>query len=266
MASGAGPAATRATILASIAAASTPALATALLDEYEEITRRFHRADFRPSELGGGRFGEAALRICQHICLGKFTPLSKKLPNVDQVLKELENSPTATADDAYRLHIPRTIRVIYDLRNKRDVAHLKPGSVSPNFTDASLILGNASWVVAEIVRLSHATDIGTAQSIVDGLVQRRVPLVWTEGDVVRVLDPSLKYWEQTLILLYHFHPDWVSEAQLVEWLGYSNPTMYRKRVLEWLHKHAFIHLKDGKVKILPPGLAHVEQTPKLQGK
>src|SRR6266853_92172 len=254
MAAVAGPVTTRAEILTSIAAASTTELSERLLGEFEELTRRFHRGDFRPSELSGGRFGEAAFRICEHVCFAKHTPLSKMLPKTDDLVKTLENVAAPVADATFRVHIPRTLRLIYDLRNKRDVAHLGAG-VSPNFADASLILSTASWVVAEIVRLSHKCDIATAQQIVDGLVQRRVPLIWTEGGIVRVLKPSLDYREKVLVILYHFHPEWLSASDLSNWIEYSlNVAKFRERVLQPLHDQALIHYSDGRCKMLPPGL------------
>jgi hypothetical protein len=259
----AGATTTRAEILASVAAASTAELAGRLLVEFEELTRRFHLGDFRPSELSGGRFGEAAFRICEHVCFGTSTSLDKMLPKTDDLVRNLENTPGTRADPTYRIHIPRTLRLIYDLRNKRDVAHLGAG-VSPNFSDASLILGTASWVVAEIVRLSHICDIATAQEIVDGLVQRRVPLIWTEGGIVRVLKPTLDFDEKALVILYHFHPEWVDVGDLVKWVEHSHVTKFRDRVLRPLHDSAKVQLADGRCKILPPGLKFVEETPKLR--
>jgi hypothetical protein len=259
----AGPSATRAEILASLATASTPELAARLLDEFDQLNARFHLADYRPSELSGGRFGEAAFRICQYVCTGKHTPLGKTLPRVDQILEDLEQIPSSKADDSYRLHIPRTIRLIYDLRNKRDVAHLGAG-VSPNFTDASLILGCASWVIAEIVRISHKCDIATAQRIVDGLVQRRVSLLWTEDDIVRVLKPSLSFGDKTLVILNHMYPEWVLDKDLFRWVEYSTLTHYRSKVLAVLHDRALIHHAGDRSKILPPGLKYVEESPDLK--
>ena len=46
----------------SLAAASTQELAEKLLEEYDQINERFHLADYRPSELSGGRFSEAMRR------------------------------------------------------------------------------------------------------------------------------------------------------------------------------------------------------------
>src|SRR5689334_13637093 len=104
-----GPTATRAEILTSVATASTRPLADRLLDEFEELTRRYQLGDFRPSELSGGRFGEASFRICEQACFGTHTALGKTLPNCDELVKKLESS--GTADDAYRIHIPRATRV-----------------------------------------------------------------------------------------------------------------------------------------------------------
>ena len=242
----------------SIAKAATSGLADKLLEEFDELNRRYYLADFRPSELSGGRFSEASFRICEQVCFGKHTPVKKKLPNVDELVRRLEQTASSLADDTFRLHIPRSLRLIYDLRNKRDVAHLGEG-VSPNFTDASLVLACASWVVSEIVRVCHQCDVNTAQSIVDSLIQRRSPLIWTEGDIVRVLKPSLSYADKVLLILHHLQPDWVQEGQLFGWVEYSNPTDFRNKVLRKLHAKALIHYAGGKAKILPPGNVYVEQ-------
>lgn len=248
---------TRSTVHSSIAALATSDLADALLDELDQLANRFDLGDFQPSELSGGRFAEAAFRICQEVCTGTHTAIGKTLPPVDQLLRTLEQTPSTGTDDAFRLHIPRSLRLIYDLRNKRDVAHLGAG-VSPNFADASLILACASWVTAEIVRLSYQCDITTAQRIVDNLVQRRTSLIWTEDDIVRVLDPSLSTRDKVLLILHHLQPDWVEDAKLRAWVEYSNATRFRNDVLGGLHAEALIHYANGSARILPPGNQHVE--------
>jgi hypothetical protein len=247
----------RAEVHASISAISTDKLADSLLEEFDELNHRYYLGDFRPSELSGARFSEAAFRICQHVCSGTHTPIGKKLPRIDHLIEQLGQTPSSAADDSFRIHIPRTLGLIYDFRNKRDVAHLGHG-VSPNFSDASLVLSNASWVVAEIVRISHQCDIETAQTIVDSLIQRRTPMIWSEGDFVRVLDPEMPYQDQVLLILHHFQPEWLTEDQLFEWVEYSNQSAFRKNVLLKLHKSALIHFKDGKAKILPTGNSYVE--------
>lgn len=248
---------TRAAVHASITALATADLADVLLDELDELTHRFDLGDFQPSELNGGRFAEAAFRICEYVCTGTHTAIGQTLPRVDQLLQRLAQTQAAIANDTFRLHIPRSLRLIYDLRNKRDVAHLGTG-VSPNFADASLILSCATWVTAEIVRISHQCDITTAQSIVDSLVQRRTSLIWTEDDIVRVLDPSLSYKDNVLLILHHLQPDWVEDSKLFGWVEYSNATQFRQNVLGGLHNDALIHYANRFAKILPPGNRYVE--------
>ena len=104
------------------------ALVDELIDAFAEAKRRFYRDDLRPSAIEGGRFAEAVFRVLEWATTSKYLPLGKTLPSVDKLLASLQN---ASGPESVRLHIPRTLRVIYDIRNKRDVAHLGDG-IDPN--------------------------------------------------------------------------------------------------------------------------------------
>ena len=64
---------------------------------------------------------------------------------------------------------------------------------------------------------------------------------------------------QTLALLYQ-SLGWVGDAELCNSVEYSNATVYRKTVLEKLHKERLIEFdkKNKRAKISPKGSAHVE--------
>jgi hypothetical protein len=109
-----------------------------------------------------------------------------------------------------------------------------------------------------MVRIGHKCDITTAQAIVDELVERKSPLLWHEGDVTRVLDPSLKVPQQVLLVLHHFAPDRVEEQKLFRWIEYSSISDFRTKVLRPLHEKAFIDYRGGSAVILPPGNASIE--------
>ena len=124
--------------------------------------------------------------------------------------------------------------------------------------DATLVLHAAQWVMAELVRIFHNTDILTATAIVNSLVDRTVPLIWQAGDVTRVLDPKMSLSDQTLLLLYAA-PKGLSDKQLAQSLEQGKLANYR-RVLSRLHSERRIEYNrdSGRVIISPTGISHVE--------
>jgi hypothetical protein len=244
--------------LSGITAIAGKDLADRLIAEYDEIMKRFASGDHRPTELSGGRFAEAAFRVCQAACHLPVTPLGRQLPRSDLLCSQLENVPASHADEAYRIHVPRALRMIYDFRNKRDVAHLGAG-VSPNFPDSSLVVAVSGWVLAEFVRLTFNCSPTEAQLIVDSLADRRIPLVWQHGNVIRVLDTSLGFREKTLAVLYHLDPLHPTERQLFEAVEYSSLGKYRENILEPLHEDSLIDYRNGVIILLPTGKRIVER-------
>ncbi len=233
-------------------------LADRLLAEYDEVLKRFAAGDHRPTELSGGRFAEAGFRICQIACSLPVTPLGRQLPRSDQLCSQLENVPAAQANESFRIHVPRALRTIYDFRNKRDVAHLG-AEVSPNFPDSSLVIAISGWVLAEFVRLTFSCPPAQAQLIVDSLADRRIPLVWQQADIIRVLDPALEFRERTLAVLYHLDPVHPSDKQLFDAVEYSSLGKFRDNILEPLHDQALIDYRNGTIILLPPGKRIVER-------
>src|SRR4029077_15319858 len=123
------------------------------LEAHSEAKRNFYLGRLRLNEVEGGRFCEAAFRILQQIATGRFTPINKHL-DTDKVIQQLAALPAGGHSDSIRLHIPRSLRVVYDIRNKRDAAHLAD-NIDPNLQDATLVVSMIDWVLAEFVRLYH---------------------------------------------------------------------------------------------------------------
>lgn len=232
-------------------------LVNALLDEFAEARRRHFLGDLGPQAVNGGRFSEAAIRILEWETTGSYTPIGSKRMKVDDQIRALERLPSASASDSVRLHIPRALRVIYDVRNGRNTAHRSDG-IDPNKQDASLIVAVMSWVVAEFVRLHHAVTADQAQAVIDALVTREVPLIQEVDGFPRVLK-TLAASDHCLVLLYWFGEVGTTREVLSNWL----PVTMRAnlpRTLRALHDKHRVHFADPKATILAPGIRYVEES------
>src|SRR5713226_3230588 len=159
-----------------------------LLSAYQDAKHNFFLGGLRLSAVEGGRFCEAAFRLLEHVIKGTSTDLNRPLDS-EKLILALSNSPK-TFPDSIRLHIPRAIRVVYDVRNTRDAAHLADG-IDPNLQDATLVCSVLDWILAEFVRVFHQVSASEAQQIVDGLVTRRAPAVQDFAGFLKVLKPNL---------------------------------------------------------------------------
>ncbi|NKS22281.1 hypothetical protein GS467_13850 [Rhodococcus hoagii] len=188
-----------------------------LVETFLEAKRRFHLGDLRPNEVEGGRFAEAAFRILEHEVFGSHTPVGTTLTKVPQLVQKLGSSP-ATAGDSLRIHIPRNLQAIYDIRNKRDVAHL--GAIDANLQDATLVVCILDWVFAEFVRIFHSVSSIEAEELIRKIVTREVPAIQMFGDFPKVLK-SLSTPNTVLTLLYWKNSEGATRQQLFDWVAGS---------------------------------------------
>lgn len=226
----------------------------AIVDAYLEIESNFVLEKWKASELDAGHFVEAVRRLLELELFGSYTAFSDKLePFHDGVLTKYEQ---ATGNhDSYRMIIPRTLKAVYNIRNKRGVGHIS--DVSPNEMDAAFILYSAKWVLAELVRLNSKMSATETQKLMDKIVERKIGLLWKEEDVTRVLDTNLVSKEQVLVLLYDESPR--SEDELRSIIEYSNKTNFKK-ILTKLHRNRLIEYRDnGECLISPTGIEEAEE-------
>ena len=207
--------------------------------------------------MNGGKFTEACARILEQELTGTYTPLGTPIRNMALLLRGFESQP-ATHNESIRVHIPRVLLSIYNIRNRRGVGHLG-GDVNANVADSTLIISNADWILAELYRIFYSTSLEEAQKIVNELVSRKLILVHKIGQTYRVLATFLSFKEQTLLLLMTSYPNPVTDKELIEHLEYSNPSMFKTRILLPLHKERKIEFsKNGEALILPPGVKFIE--------
>ncbi|MGH9612658.1 MAG: hypothetical protein ACRD4P_06225 [Bryobacteraceae bacterium] len=228
-----------------------------LLEAYVEAKRNFYLGGLRLSAVEGGRFCEAAFRILEEATTGKFTPLGKQI-DVEKLRDRLANLPSAEYNDSIRLHIPRALRVVYDIRNKRDAAHLAD-NIDPNLQDSSLVIYSLDWVLAEFVRLYHTVSANEAQGIVESLVTRRAPVVQDFAGFLKVLNPALPAGDYALVLLYQRGKFGATFDDLSSW---SKPRMranLKTTLARLVNDRAFAHFDGSRYFITESGLRDVER-------
>lgn len=225
-----------------------------LLDAYDEAKRNFHLGGLRLNAVEGGRFCEAVFRLMQQTAFSRFDRLGKQL-DTQRLIRDLE---AATGKpDSIRLHIPRALRVVYDVRSKRDAVHLADG-IDPSLQDATMVVSMLDWVMAELVRLYHDVEPDEAQQMVESLVTRSVPVVQDFDGFLKVLRPDLSARDHCLVLLYQRGAQGVSFEELRAW---ARPAMRAnlKRTLDALeHERAYVHSIGAVYKITRAGEREVE--------
>ncbi len=196
----------------------------------------------RLSAVEGGRFCEAAYRILEQVATGSFVPLGRRL-NADQLARQLAALPVGSVSDSIRLHIPRALRVIYDVRNNRDAAHLADG-IDPNIQDSSVVVAILDWTLAEFVRLHHGVEASEAHELIAGLVTRKAPVIEDFDGFLKVLNPELQAGDHCLVLLYQRGRLGATVKQLTEWARPSMRANLRRTLRRLEHDLAFVH-SDG---------------------
>jgi hypothetical protein len=245
------------TIRSGLSVSNDPKLVDELLASYVDAKRNFYLGGLRLSAVEGGRFCEAAYRLLEQRAKGSFTPLASQL-RTEKLGPFLENLPPSSQPDSIRLHIPRALRVVYDIRNKRDAAHLGDG-IDPNLHDAFLVVSILDWVLSEFVRLYHSVDANEAQKIVESIVTRKAPAVQDFDGFLKVLNPHLPASDFVILLLYQRGPGGADFVALSEWV---KPTMRKNlsRTLDQLtHDRAFIHQNSSGYHITATGMREVER-------
>jgi len=200
------------------------------------------------SELNGGRFCEIVYSIIDGMVSGEFA-VSKPKSMVESCRK-LENQ--SSLPRGLRLLVLKLLPALYEIRNNRGVGHVG-GEVNSNYMDCAVVVSMCSWIMAELVRTQSDITADEAQSIVDSLSERKIPLVWEDEGLKRVLVPSMSMMDKILVLL-HSCASGSNFSQLSEWVESTNST-YFKKMLKKLHAQKFVEFNQttSTVKILPPG-------------
>ncbi|HET7388184.1 MAG TPA: hypothetical protein VFJ19_16135 [Nocardioidaceae bacterium] len=222
-----------------------------LVTEYGEIVKSYREGRWKTTELDAGWFCEIVYTIlAAYLDGGHYPARASKPGDLISACEKLKTTPKESGPDSARFTIPRILIGLYQVRSQRGVAHVG-GVVDANHMDATYVLHACQWVMAEMVRMFHDTDVKTATAIVDTLVDRTLPVVWRVGDLRRLLDTGLSDRDSVLLLLYS-EPKGLPDRQLAAFMEKRLDNL-RTRVLRPLHTDRFIEYKNpGDAAVISP--------------
>lgn len=226
-----------------------------LLDCYQEQKRNYFLGNHRPTEVEGGRFSEAAFRMLEHFGGIAATPIGRQL-DTDALIRKLQGLPTSFPD-SIRIHIPRTLRVIYDIRNKRDAAHLADG-IDPNLQDASFVFASLDWILAELIRLSGGINPNDAFNLIKAITVNAIPAIEDFNGFLKTLKPNLKVSEIVLLLLYHQGSKGASYDELYNWVKPTQRANLKSTLSRMEHDKDFIVFQSNRYNITRLGILEVQ--------
>lgn len=229
-----------------------------LIETFNKVLENYNRSHWEPAELNAGKFCEVVYTIIKGHTESNYPSRAQKPRNFVDACRSFEQLPN-TFPRSIRIQIPRLLIGLYEIRNNRNVGHVG-GDVNPNYMDSTIVLHMTKWIVAELVRIFHNIDIDSATKIISKIIERIDPLIWQVDDNYRVLDNSLTMKEKTLLLLYH-QSGKVPESILVQWLEYSNVSVFRRDILKNCHKSRLIEYNQSNrtAELSPLGAKLVEE-------
>jgi hypothetical protein len=233
-----------------------------LLECYQEQRANYFLGKHRPTEVEGGRFSEAAFRMLESYCSLPLTPIGTQI-NTEGLIKTLANLPANTFNESVRLHVPRMLRVVYDIRNKRDAAHLADG-IDANLQDATFVFSALDWVLAEFIRLSTSITPEQAVKLIKGVTVNVTPSIEEFDGFLKTLNPSLGPGDRILILLYQRNSLGASIVELTGWLKPSQRTNIKRSLSQLEHDKDFVVLVGGNYKITRRGILHIQNKKLLE--
>lgn len=184
-----------------------------LIDEFVSLERRYVLGDWEPATLDGGQFAEVAARIIYH---QDACNLNRRRP-VGQCLRYVEDDDQQRQhhypDRKSALHSCRVLRAIYKFRSDRGAVHIDP-EYSANQVDSRLVIANARWVLAELLRVFWSGSRSTVARVVRDIVRFEVPAVLELGGRVLLQRTDCTTEEEIILLLHHAGEEGLDRGQL----------------------------------------------------
>jgi hypothetical protein len=231
---------------------------TSLLKHFSKLVEELQKEEWADAIAASGKFIEAVLKAL-FVQIGKTPPAGRGF-KADFIINGLAQVPDGSAHDSVRLTIPRACRFVYDIASNRGGRH-DPDEIDPNQMDANAAVMNCSWILAEMIRVAQkgAVDTNEAKALVDGLVEKRYPLIEDVDGRVYFHIKGKSAVDAALLALAYRYPKRMSKDDLVATVRRNGFKVKNAKVA--VQRIAKLADDDGKgqLRLLAPGLKTAEE-------
>ena len=114
--------------------------------------------------------------------------------------------------------------------------------------------------MAELVRLYHSVSPDEAQKIVEGMIEKKLPLVQDFDGFLKTLKPSWGPKERILVILYQRGRNGATIDEITSWLKPNQRPNVNRTLFQLEHNLDLIYRKDNKCFITNRGIKNVENS------
>jgi len=230
-------------------------LISELEEEYNQFKYSYYRHDLTKCGIHAGRFCELTICLISSEELGQDIDFNNIRFN--QSIEMLVNSTKDSAkDDLLKLIIPRILRSIYTLRNKKKIAHIK--DFNPQSIDIKYINIALDWVISQLLFIyCNVSDIRIIETLEKisfkdfSKVER-----FENGEILFEDDISLP--NQILYSLIEFYnKKRVSKEYIIRVLAIKNKN-YFSTALQRLKERKLVHICEDGITLTKWGINKLE--------
>ena len=228
-------------------------LVDSMLTSYEDALAEYKKEHWQYFGNEIGQFVEVARRMIEYQLDNSYTPLADKLSNFNERILTAWENYDSKFSEVYRIVIPRCLYSMYCLRNKRGMIH--KSHIDPNRMDATILLSNTKWVLAELFRQVSTMSFEETEAVINSIMVKETSIVWDTGSCLRILDTKMSSKDQVICLLYM--RDKMTDVELQKSIEYKNTSNF-KQILRALHKSKLIEYSAPNCILSPLGMERAE--------
>jgi len=229
-----------------------PTLVDEMLKDFVDIRRHYISGDHRSTLVKSGTFSETVARILTYLSEGKI--ISAKEVKISELEKRLSYT---NLHPSLKTIIPRILITIYKLRSARGGAH-QSDEVSPNYIDATYVYTCCNWIVCELLRLYHDSDIDKVYKLINSIIKLEIPLLEEIDGETIILKDELTIRDQILILLRSKYSERIPVDVIKKAVKTKNPRSITNE-LNRMVKSKLLHRNEEGVVLTSKGLKEAEK-------